>query len=289
MKELCVVHLVRAHNGIEPFKRFLESYRKNHGGIEHDLLIVFKGFKNSQDTEEYRALLAPLPHLSLDISDEGFDITAYFAAFKYYSEHYRFFCFLNSHSEILDETWLRKMHEYIIQPNVGAVGATASYQSHRGWLPLWITLLGVIKEHILIHRDENVLNKFVWVLQSSFQRLRFIQHFDPTPNYHLRTNAFMIANDIMGKIICPPLDTKWDAYRFESATNGFSKQIFNMGKKIIVVGKDGIGYDKEEWDKSRTFRQFGQENLLVADNQTREYQEASTKRRQFLSKATWSR
>lgn len=44
---------------------------------------------------------------------------------------------------------------------------------------------------------------------------------------------------------------------------------------MIVVGKDGEGYDKKEWRKSRTFRQSEQENLLVADNQTRDYQERS--------------
>ncbi len=289
MKELCVVHLVRAHNGTEPFKRFLESYRKNPGGIEHDLLIVFKGFKDPRATEVYRALLATLPYLSLEISDEGFDITAYFAAFRNFSEQYRYFCFLNSHSEILDETWLNKMHKHIIHPDVGVVGATASYQSHRGWLPLWIALPVIIKEHILIHRKENIFEKFIWVFRSSFQRLRFNQHFDPTPNYHLRTNAFMISGELMKKIECPPLKTKWDSYKFESASNGFSKQIFNMGKKIIVVGRDGVGYDKEEWDKSRTFRYGDQENLLVADNQTQEYQGASIKRRRYLFKTTWSR
>ena len=44
-KEVCVVHLVRAHNGVGPFARFLKSYEINRGGMEHDLLIVFKGFR----------------------------------------------------------------------------------------------------------------------------------------------------------------------------------------------------------------------------------------------------
>ena len=58
MKEICVVHLIRAHNGIEPFVQFLDSYKKNKGGIDHDLLIVFKGFENSHDKMEYERLLA---------------------------------------------------------------------------------------------------------------------------------------------------------------------------------------------------------------------------------------
>ena len=130
MKELCVVHLVRAHNSIELFRRFLESYRQNPGAIEHDLLIVFKGFGQPQDTAEYRELLAPFRYATLDVSDEGFDITAYFAAVNRYSEHYRYFCFLNSYSVILDYNWLRKLHENISKPGVGLVGATGSWNSN---------------------------------------------------------------------------------------------------------------------------------------------------------------
>ena len=80
MKKICVVHLVRAQNDIAPCMRFLESYKQNPGGIEHDLLIVFKGFSHPQDTAEYRELLASFRYAALYISDEGFDITAYFAA-----------------------------------------------------------------------------------------------------------------------------------------------------------------------------------------------------------------
>ena len=49
MKELCLVHLARACNGIEPFRRFLDSYRDNPGGIDHDLLVVFKGFERQEE------------------------------------------------------------------------------------------------------------------------------------------------------------------------------------------------------------------------------------------------
>jgi hypothetical protein len=34
--EVCVVHLVRACNGIEPLKRFLTSYTQHPAGMKHD-------------------------------------------------------------------------------------------------------------------------------------------------------------------------------------------------------------------------------------------------------------
>ena len=38
--EICVIHLVRASNGIEPLKRFLTSYRSHTTGLEHDLFYT---------------------------------------------------------------------------------------------------------------------------------------------------------------------------------------------------------------------------------------------------------
>jgi len=41
--------LVRKKNGIEPFQSFLASYLGNSAGIDHKLLIVYKGFFRKAD------------------------------------------------------------------------------------------------------------------------------------------------------------------------------------------------------------------------------------------------
>lgn len=288
MKELCVVHLVRAHNGIEPFRRFLESYRANPGGIEHDLLIVFKGFTRPQDTTEYRKLLAPFKHATLDVSDEGFDITAYFAAFKRYSGQYRYFCFLNSNSVILNRDWLKKLHENISSPGVGLVGATGSWQSHRENMIFTLKLPIIIAVvHYRQLQENSVFERIISAIKEVWRQGCLLMDYDRFPNYHLRTNAFMISGELMKKIDCPRMRTKEDAYKFESGKKGLTRQILRRGKKVLVVGKDGRGYEKEEWRESKTFRQSEQENLLVADNQTRDYQEGSPERRSYLSSITW--
>src|SRR3546814_15039136 len=110
MTDICVVHLVRAVNGTEPFARFLESYKKNPGGVPHDLLIVFKGFDTEESLEEFRGLLIGIEYKELRVSDEGFDLTVYLVAAKKFN--YIFFCFLNSNSVIRDPVWLAKMYKY---------------------------------------------------------------------------------------------------------------------------------------------------------------------------------
>ena len=288
MKELCVVHLVRAQNEIEPFRRFLESYRENPGGIEHDLLIVFKGFAQPQDTAEYLELLAPIRYATFQVPDEGFDITAYFAVVKRYSEQYRYFCFLNSYSVILDHDWLRKLHENISNPEMGVVGSTGSWQSHRGSMILtWRLPIDIALRQYRLLQEYGVFIRLISAIHEVWRQIRLLISYDRFPNYHIRTNAFMISGELMKKLKCSPLRTKEDAYRFESGKKGFTKQILNRGKRVIVVGKDGQSYEKENWRTSMTFRQSEQENLLVADNQTRDYQNSLPERCSYLSDVTW--
>ncbi len=65
--------------------------------------------------------------------------------------------------------------------------------------------------------------------------------------------------------------TKMQAYILESGKYGITKQMELMGFRPIVVGKNGRGYEKHEWDISNTFWRRVQENLLISDNQTRKY------------------
>lgn len=287
MKEICVVHLVRAQNGTEPLVRFLQSYRQNPGGVGHDLLIVFKGFDHPREMEEYESLLADVQHLTLEVSDDGFDFAAYFAAARQYKEQYQYFCFLNSFSVIQDFTWLEKLYRHIIQPNVSMVSATGSWQSHRRDVPSWKLPYAISVRSYQNDKNSFILKRVIAAIYKGWRQLPFFLSFDLFPNYHARTNAFMISSELMKTIKCPPMHTKDDAYRMESGRDGFTRQVLANGKQVLVVGKDGVGYEKELWHKSNTFWQSNQENLLVADNQTRDYMQGDTERRHNLSSYAW--
>jgi hypothetical protein len=300
MKEICVVHLVRAHNDIDTLRRFLRSYRENPGGVEHDLMVVFKGFGERRDASEHRQLLAPFGHESLFVSDEGFDITAYQAAIRHWSGRYRYFCFLNSYSEILDRDWLKKLHDQVVQPGVGIAGATGSWNSHWSNAVVWLRSKGseIVKlagkpfrapaeasapSHPAQDRRRLVRDE----LERGWNAIHFLARVDPFPNYHVRTNAFVISGELMASLASRPVRTKMDAYIFESGRKGLTRQTLLGQKRVIVVGRDGRGYEKEEWGKSRTFWQANQENLLVADNQTRDYENGTPKRRRYLTSIAW--
>jgi hypothetical protein len=268
---ICVVHLVRKTNGIEPFRRFLESYLKFPAGIDHELVILYKGFK-AKDLSSYRNLLEGVPHSSIMIADIGFDLRAYFTAVE--KVCCRYLCFINSFSVVLDGDWLFKFYRHITRPGIGLVGATASWGSIR---PGPIT------------RKKNpalwlkVVRPFLWRMLRAYVGF----YFDEFPNYHVRTNGFMIARDTMSRIRRGLLLTKMQTYRLESGKNSLTKQVERMGLRPLVVGRDGIGYEKEEWHTSHTFWCEGQKNLLIADNQTKTYELDDADGRQRLERFAW--
>ena len=223
MPEICVAHLVREKNGIGPFKRFMESYDSNRGGIEHDLLIVFKGFHGGTDLAEYDGLLKRFPHKRLFVKDFGFDIRPYFVAARAFD--YKYFCFLNSYSVIMDKEWLLKMYRHVSSEGVGIVGATGSYQSMFNDYMRFFEAWKKIKS---LKRYRGILRR--WFKQPYFylvwQKRKL--DFPSYPNYHIRTNAFMLPRDVMLRLRKSLILRKFDAYRFESGRNSLTRQVMRL-------------------------------------------------------------
>jgi len=86
-------------------------------------LVLFKGFGITNRKAPYLALLENVPHITFDVSDDGVDINAYMKVAEQYDEQYRYFCFLNSHSVIMDDDWLTKLYNNIVRDDVGLVGS----------------------------------------------------------------------------------------------------------------------------------------------------------------------
>jgi len=274
MSKLSVVHLVRRVNGLEPFQRFLLSYLEHPAGVEHDLVILFKGFDDPATTKPYEELLRNINYKKLSVPDSGFDLVPYFIAAERLDADY--LCFLNSFSVIIDRDWLLKLFKQISQPGIGIVGATGSWGSimtggvsGKKNLPLW----------------EKILRPMVrWL-----KKLYFSLNFEPFPNCHIRSNAFMMASANMKRIRRGWVVSKMDTYKLESGKNSITKQLERMGLRALIVGKDGVGYEKQQWNLSKTFWWPDQPNLLVSDNQTRKYESETEEEKEKLELFAWGR
>lgn len=272
--KVCVIHLVRKKNGIDVFEKFLKSYKYYNPFINHDLIIIYKGFKNKEDILPYEEKILEINHKIYRIPDIGYDINSYFWCFKKYQYHFDYFCFLNSFSEINANGWLKKLIKPFSDKSIGLVGATSSYgtmlpkyHSSSPHLPLW----------------KKILKPFLLPLLIKFKSLSF----NKFPNPHIRTNGFVISRSVLRSIKFPLLIRKYDAYKFESGKLSLTNQVKLLGLKCVTVGKDGRIYSEIEWPQSKIFWSSNQENLLIKDNQTNSYENSNFLQRKNLNTAAW--
>ena len=188
------------------------------------------------------------------ISDYGFDFSA-FGAMLPRSHDYDYLVKLNSTSLILADNWLLKLYEAIRTPDAGIAGSTGSWASARSMSPApWRKLL-----------------------------------YPPFPNPHLRATGFIIASDVFRKVW--PRNPIYTIGKFryiaEHGHGNLSRRIESLGLKLLVVDKNGHVWQKQDWDKSKTFRSDNQDGLLIADKQTIIYQEADQQAKHWMSVTTW--
>jgi hypothetical protein len=250
----CVVYLVWAGLGVEPLERFATSYREHPAGLEHQLVLVLKGVVDDPVASRCREIVDELDAKCLELPAVGLDLDTYqLAARRLRASE---LCLLNSSSEIRARGWLAGLHRALERPDVGLAGATGSYESalSAGPRPL---------RPLLRHR------------------------YPPFPNPHVRTNGFMLERDLMLTLDWPASGRKRRALELESGARSITRQVRARGLQTLVVGRDGRGYEPERWYESRTFRSGSQENLLIADNRTRQYADAHPDRRAELARFAW--
>jgi hypothetical protein len=267
---IAVVHLVWGPLGPAPLRDFLASYHARPAGVDHELVVVFNGVGVSGVTppEARTALLAELAdteHRLIELERPVLDLAAYGHAAERL-DHERI-CFLNSYSVLLANHWLAHLAAAHDQTGVGLAGATGSYESHADW-----------RRGPLHHRFRNLV---------ALTALR--GDFPPFPNPHVRTNGMLLARELVETMRLGEARDKHSAYLRESGRRSITRQVEERGLRAVVVGRDGRVYSPDEWPSSATFRSGDQERLLVADNQTRAYQEASLAERAAMRRNTWGR
>jgi hypothetical protein len=288
-----VVHLVWRPLGPEAPARFAAAYRRHPAGAPHQLVVVYNGFAAGEDRAPYEAALAGLPHEQIVAPAPVQDLAAYLDAARRLDGEY--VCFLNSYSEPLAEGWLAKLHAHASRPEVGMVGATGSWESHHtlaahtlaefhdeGPVAAARRAIGEMRRGRTVR---SMIASYLWMRRFVAQ-----PQYEPFPNHHVRTNGFMLRRELLLDLRWPPIREKRDAVAFESGRDGLTRQIEARSLDVLLVGRDGEGYAPGDWWRSGIYRCGDQENLLIADNRTRQHGDfrtldEGTKARIFA--ATW--
>lgn len=252
--EIAVVHLAWADAGQSALERFLASYSQRPAGAPHRLLIAWNGYRDRRALDQAKSVAAAIEHEDFELGTRERDLTAYRLAAERVSSPT--VCFLNSYSTILHDGWLAALARHLVQPGVGLVGCTGSYESPVSGAPLPLRLLRAGR-------------------------------YPTFPNPHIRTNAFMVERGLMLDLRWPRVTTKRAAWELESGNDSITRQIEARGLSALVVGRDGRGYARDRWTDSRTFRSDQQQNLLIADNRTRQYAESDPSFRRKLARLAW--
>ena len=325
LNDTAVIYLARYCEGVEPISRFIESYQRFPAEAAHDLVVVWKGFPNlSGEGSAQKSICSQVQYRSISMPDEGFDIDAYRTAAEQLSHGTMFF--VNTFSELISGGWLRKLRDVLAEAGVGVVGATGSYQSLHDSLKEINKAIWLCGQHIRFDEDlakrwgaEIIKHKPAWMKQTFAEKIRalvapyirspdllneryetywrsvtspggpveYYARFPKFPNPHIRTNAFMLSRNLFLDLCPGPMISKSETFEFESGMFGLTRRLLELGLRAKIVGNDGIGYEIEDWPKSNTFRLGGQSNLLVADNQTRSFDDMTEHERKAHVEMTW--
>ena len=259
-----LVHLVWAPLGPEPLRRFLRSHREHPPGAEHELVIVLNGAGAGGNARE--RLLAELEGIEhrLIVPPKPLQDLAAYAAAAAALEHERV-CFLNSYSVVRVEGWLGLLAGAHAQSAVGVAGATGSWESQAEWVR------GALRW---------------WPLQ--LLRLHAARRDYPRfPNPHIRTTAFMLERALLLELGLERAVDKHAAYLLESGRRSITRVLLEADLRAVVVGRDGHAFDVDDWAAAGTYRSGGQENLLVADNRTEDWELAAPVLKRRLAKDAW--
>jgi hypothetical protein len=262
-----LVHLVWAPLGIEPVRRFLDSYRARAAGAPHELIIALNGLQADGAPAGFRDELADqlrdLPHRLSTIERPALDLAVY-GQLAQELEHERL-CMLNSYSVILADGWLRALDAALDLPGVGLAGVSGSWESQSEWrrgrLRWWPYQLARLP------LDRRTYPRF--------------------PNPHIRTTGFIAERDRLAACALERADSKGAAYRLESGQRSLTREMLAAGSSAVVVGRDGGVYESDAWAGSATYRAGAQRNLLISDNRTREWDAASEALKRRLTRDAW--
>lgn len=263
----------------------MESYLKHSPGTAHELVLLMKGFPHEDVGQRYLAAAADSPHRMLFVPDVGLDIGAYHAAAAACTHD--FLCFVNSFSAALIPGWLDHLHRHASAPGVGVAAATGSFASCYSFA-LYDAEQPSAYSQVFPRPRRGLIRTVTFGTFTRLHARRLAPRFGEFPSVHVRTNAFVVRRDRFLALADRRFRTKLDTMAFESGRESLTAQLLEQGLEPVVVGRDGHAYSPSDWPDSNTFWQEEQQNLLVADNQTQDYDLAAPPRKHSLSTFAWA-
>ena len=251
---------------INTLKKFLFSYQKHKAGVAHKLFILIKGSEVFEKIKIIRKII-PFNITIIKLSDEGYDLGSFTEFARYRANGHMFI--LNQHSIILKKNWLKIFNDTMKKSKADLVASTASFSS--------------------LSQPSNNKSFFLINMFHNFKSLIKFYNFPNYPNPHIRTNALLVKTSIWLQYFdALKVNKKIDAYEAESGVNNFYNFLLKNKKKVAITRSDGkyvTSYLK--WVNFVPFRNSLQSKLIISDNHSRFYHNASNNKKLLLENETW--
>ena len=252
------------------FARFVNSYKRHPAGHEHELFIIKKGYQEHENIwNDWTRQLDGIPFQTREYPDKYFTSGYIRNLMEEFPDRYILVCVATS--EILVDNWLDLFMKHA-SPNriLGSMG------SH--WDPIETTDVPPLTLRNIIRSSHATRRKWWSLLWGHGLRHPFknTDNFYPGNVPHLRTTTFMLPPRILERIFywprCENNLSKNDDILMEFGKFSLTAQALLAGLEPLVVGADGRSYTIKEWPESKTFFVSDQENLIVGDHFSRQYE-----------------
>lgn len=279
---LAVVYLSRGRDaGLISAKEFFNSYDLHPAGIDHDLIVIVKGWENMDGLDEVLSMARLHNARVIELPDDGFDLGAYFRAAK--EIPHEWCCFLNSFSCILHDNWLKLLHGAATRPGVGAVSCGGN----------WGTVTNIWADQIFAALNARLKTLLYLLKRTCYVAFHFWPHIPAFPNPHIRTNAFITQRKLwldFQAASTPAIPAnKRDCFILEHGRKSFTRFIVSKGLTVFVLGADGRVFAPDRCLESGTFAVPNLPNLLIGDNQTEAYLSSPEARRREIEYWMWGK
>ncbi len=267
---------------------FFSSYRAHPAGLDHELVVIVKGWERTAGREAVEARARELGATVIALPDDGLDWGAYMRAAPRLGHDW--LCLLNTHSRICADGWLATLRAAAERPGVGAAGATGSWGTNT---PVFRFLAPTVADYWRRKGPAKALIAAfrLYVVRYLWQSARCAPRFPGFPNPHLRSNGVLVRRALFTAFTAgrPIPADKQGALMLECGHAGFTRFLESSGLRTVVAGADGRVYQPEQWPESRTHAVPDRSNLLISDNRTRAYEQAAPFSRREMERAVWGR
>ena len=247
-QKVIIAYLYTKFDITENLLNFLNHYKKNPPGYDHELLICYK-LLSSNEINSLRNITSDFKHI--EFIDPNINNDYDFGSYKRIAIKYpnKPIFFSLGHAYPVSSLWLKKLMNHFDKSTF--IGSSASNESI----------------------FSSFMNKKKFKLVFNIREFFFLKkNFKTFPNPHIRTiNFILYGRDYLSFINSKVFDNKKDTWIAESGFNGMTNFFLNKSFKVLTVNSDGESFTPNEFKYSETYFYKNQSKQLFSDKHSRKF------------------